>query len=166
MVWEISRVGRAAEALPFLLCCALTAAAPWAALAWRWQAGAALAAAGVLSTAVLVRATGLLAVGADLVNLPVVQLAGVLATLVVTLRDAGRLAAGAAATGLVLCTAAAAVVVHRAAQFPTPPASTVAGIACLLFGGAFALGVFLRPGYSAASRWTTGSTSAARMDLR
>ncbi|MDQ0377715.1 hypothetical protein [Amycolatopsis thermophila] len=169
-VWEISRTELAWRSLPFLLCCALTAAAPWAALYSRWWAGVLPAAVGVLGSAALALAMDHLPARPEVMNLPVVQAAGLLAVLVVVLRDAGRWGAALGVSALTLSAAAAVAGIQQWARhthaIDTPHPPTVAGTAFLLFGGALALGVFLRSGYSAASRWTTGSTSAARMDLR
>ncbi|GHE97929.1 hypothetical protein GCM10017786_33490 [Amycolatopsis deserti] len=171
LVWEITRVDLSRPAsYAFLLGCALVAAAPWLALRFRWWAGALPAAAGVLGSAGLVLLADWLPARPEVVNLPLVQVAGLIAVLVIVLRDAGPWGAALGATGLTLSAAAAAVAIQQWArvspQLATPHPPTVAGTAFLLFGGALALGVFLRSGYSAASRWTTGSMSLARIDRR
>ncbi|WP_435068903.1 hypothetical protein [Amycolatopsis thermoflava] len=170
LVWEITRAEPAWRSVPFLLCCALTAAAPWAALHLRWWAGALMASAGVLGSAGAQLTMDHLVVRPEVVNLPAVQVAGVLAVLVIVLRGAGKWGAALGAAGLTASAAAATVAIQQWArvspQLATPHPPTVAGTAFLLFGAALALGVFLRSGYSAASRWTTCSMSLARIDRR
>ncbi|GAB3586452.1 hypothetical protein GCM10027445_65250 [Amycolatopsis endophytica] len=165
LVWEISRVDLAWESLPFLLCCGFTAAAPWLALRFGWWTGVLPAAVGVLGSAGFVLWLDHLPARPEVANLPAVQIAGVLAVLVIVVRDAGPWGAWLGGVVLASSTAAAATAIQLWTRAPHY-APTVAGTALLLFGGALASGVYLRSGYSAASRWTTGSTSAARMDLR
>ena len=157
LVWEITRVdpGRL-DSIPFLLCCALAAAAPWLALRVRWWAGALAAAVGVLGSAALVLVVNHLPARPEVANLPLVQLAGLLAVLVIVLREAGPWGAALGAGALTLSAAAASVAIQQWARVShhvaTPYPPTVAGTALLVFGGALAFGVYLRSGYSAARR--------------
>ncbi|UQS22208.1 hypothetical protein L1857_04910 [Amycolatopsis thermalba] len=157
LVWEITRVDLSRPAsYAFLLCCALVAAAPWLALRFHWSTGVLPAAGGVLGSAGLVLLLDWLPARPEVVNLPLVQVAGLIAVLVIVLRDAGPWGAVLGATALTLSAAAAAVAIHQWARvshhLATPYPPSVVGTALLVFGGALACGVFLRSGYSAASR--------------